>query len=97
MRLFAIRLDNQEAFPSLFTVESFERGSAMLGIGELQCVELKRSVASMLPGDIPWYDPSHTVFFCALYGSLAIIGFGVLAALVITIKRLKSGEDAGHH
>lgn len=63
--------------------------------GDLLCVELKRSVASMLPQDIPWYDPSHTVFFLALYGALALIGFGVLAAVLLTVKRLKQGE--GHH
>ncbi len=61
------------------------------------CAELKRSVSSMLPWDIPWYDPSHVVFFGALYGALSIIGLGVLAAIVVTMKRLKSGDEGAHH
>lgn len=69
----------------------------MFGVGKLLCAELKRSVASMLPWDIPWYDPSHAVFFIALYGALAVIGLGVLAALLMTIKRLKEGNGESHH
>jgi hypothetical protein len=65
--------------------------------GGFLCAELKRSLASMLPWDVPWYDSSHAVFFCALYGALSVIGVGVLAALVITIKRLKSDDAHGHH
>ncbi len=68
----------------------------MFGGGELLVAELKRSVASMLPWDIPWYDPSHAVFFVAVYGALSVIGLGLLAALIMTIKRLK-GEDQGDH
>ena len=69
----------------------------MFGAGQLLCVELKRSVASMLPWDIPWYDPSHAVFFAALYGALSVIGLGVLAAVLMTVKRLKQGEKQDHH
>jgi len=69
----------------------------MSGMGEFLCVELKRSLYSMLPWDIPWYDPSHAVFFTALYGALTVIGLGVLAAVVITIKRMKNGDDNGAH
>lgn len=69
----------------------------MSGFGEILCVGLKRSVSSMLPWDIPWYDPSHVVFFAALYGALAVIGFGLVAAAVLTIKRMKSGEGGAHH
>lgn len=69
----------------------------MVGAGELLAAELKRSVASMLPWDIPWYDPSHTVFFAAVYGALSVIGLGLLAALIMTIKRLKSGDQGDHH
>jgi hypothetical protein len=69
----------------------------MLGVGELLCEGLKRSVSSMLPWDIPWYDPSHVVFFSALYGALGIIGIGLLSAVVLTRKRLKSKEDGSHH
>lgn len=69
----------------------------MYSLVNFLCVELKRSVSSMLPWDIPWYDPSHAVFFGALYGALTFIGFGVLAALVITMIRLKKGEDGSHH
>ena len=69
---------------------------AMSGLGEFLCVELKRSLSSMLPWDIPWYDPSHVIFFSALYGALTVIGFGVAAAAFMTIKRLKQG-DGGHH
>lgn len=69
----------------------------MSPFGEILCVELKRSVASMLPQDIPWYDPSHAVFFLALYGALSMIGIGLLAAALITFKRLKAGDEGGHH
>jgi len=69
----------------------------MVGAGELLVVELKRSLASMLPWDIPWYDPSHTVFFAAVYGALSVIGLGLLAALIMTIKRLKGGDQGDHH
>lgn len=69
----------------------------MFGAGQLLCVELKRSVASMLPWDIPWYDPSHAVFFAALYGALSVIGLGVLAAVLMTVKRLKQGEKQDRH
>ena len=65
----------------------------MLGAGKLLAVELKRSVASMLPWDIPWYDPSHTVFFIAVYGALSVIGLGLLVALMMTIKRLREGNQ----
>ena len=70
----------------------------MSGIGEFLCVELKRSLYSMLPWDVPWYDPSHAVFFTALYGALTVIGAGLLAAFLITFKRMKSKDDgSGHH
>jgi hypothetical protein len=69
----------------------------MIPFGEFLCVELKRSVASMLPQDIPWYDPSHAVFFLALYGALGMIGIGLLAAALISFKRLKEGDGGGHH
>lgn len=69
----------------------------MLGVGEFLCEGLKRSVSSMLPWDIPWYDPSHVVFFSALYGALAVIGIGLLSAFILTLKRLKSKEDSAHH
>ncbi|MEM5788822.1 MAG: hypothetical protein AAGU11_16040 [Syntrophobacteraceae bacterium] len=64
--------------------------------GQFLCEGLKRSVCSPLPWDIPWYDPSHTVFFIALYGALSVIGIGLLSALLLTIKRMKSGEGAHH-
>jgi hypothetical protein len=64
---------------------------------ELLCEGIKRSVSSMLPWDIPWYDPSHAVFFAGLYGALTVIGLGFLAALIITKKRLSKGEDDHHH
>ena len=69
----------------------------MSGVGEFLCEGLKRSVSSMLPWDIPWYDPSHTVFFAALYGALGVIGIGLLSAVVLTLKRLRSKEDNSHH
>jgi hypothetical protein len=69
----------------------------MWGLVDLLCVEIKRSVSSMLPWDIPWYDPSHAIFFAALYGALTVIGLGFLTALVITMKHLAKGEDDHHH
>jgi len=69
----------------------------MWGAGEFLCEGLKRSVSSMLPWDIPWYDPSHFIFFAALYGALSVIGIGLLSALILTVKRLKSGGSESHH
>ena len=69
----------------------------MFGISELLCVGLKKSVPSMLPWDIPWYDASHTVFFLALYGALSVIGIGIFAGVLLTIARLKKGGDEAHH
>ena len=70
----------------------------MFGVSELLCVELKRSLYSMLPWDIPWYDPSHAVFFAALYGALTVIGLGLMAACLMTLKRLmkKDNETEEH-
>jgi hypothetical protein len=51
----------------------------------------------MLPWDIPWYYPSHFVFFAALYGALGVIGIGLLSAVVLSLKRMKSKEDGSHH
>ncbi len=69
----------------------------MLGFGEFLSVGLERSLYSALPWDIPWYDPSHVIFFCALYGALTVIGGGVAAAVLLTMKQLKSGEQSAHH
>lgn len=69
----------------------------MWGLGGFLCEGLKRSVSSMLPWDIPWYDPSHVVFFAALYAALSVIGIGLVSALIITIARLKSGGGNSHH
>jgi hypothetical protein len=68
----------------------------MWGVSEFLCEGLKRSVSSMLPWDIPWYDPSHFIFFAALYGALSVIGIGLLSALILTVKRLKSGGGSHH-
>ena len=65
--------------------------------GAFLCVGLKRSVNTPLPWDIPWYDPSHMVFFAALYGALSVIGIGLISALILTIKRMKSGGSGSHH
>ncbi len=65
--------------------------------GDFLCVGLKRSVNTPLPWDIPWYDPSHFVFFAALYGALSVIGIGLVSALILTIKRMKSGGSDSHH
>lgn len=69
----------------------------MWEFGGLLCAELKRSVASALPWDVPWYDPSHVIFFSALYGALSVIGIGVLAAVIITMRRLSRNESSSHH
>jgi len=69
----------------------------MSGASEFLCEGLKRSLSSMLPWDIPWYDPTHAVFFAALYGALGVIVIGVIAAAILTVRRLKSGEGGSHH
>jgi hypothetical protein len=69
----------------------------MWEFGGFLCAELKRSLASMLPWDVPWYDPSHAVFFAALYGALSVIGIGLLAAVVITLRRLSRDEGGAQH
>lgn len=69
----------------------------MLRWVEFFCADIKRSVSSPLPGDIPWYDPSHTVFFTALYGALGVICLGVLAAIVLTVMRMGKNDSEGHH
>ena len=69
----------------------------MFGVGEILCEGLKRSLSSPLPWDIPWYDPSHVVFFAAFYGALGVIGIGLVSAAILTLKRMRSKEDASHH
>jgi hypothetical protein len=69
----------------------------MWEFGGFLCAELKRSLASMLPWDVPWHDPSHAVFFAALYGALSVIGIGLLAAVVITLRRLSRDEGGAQH
>ena len=64
-------------------------------IGELLCAGLSRSLASLLPWDIPWHDPSHTVFFVAFYSALGVIGLGLMVALARTIRSL--GKKDEHH
>jgi hypothetical protein len=63
----------------------------------LFCRALERSLSSILPWDIPWYDPSHKVFFLALYGALGFIGLGVVIAVLMTLWKLKHGESGSHH
>ena len=62
---------------------------------ELLCAGVKRSLASLLPWDIPWHDPSHTVFFMALYGALGVIGLGMIIAVLRTLVSLKG--KGSHH
>ena len=64
-------------------------------VGELLCAGLARSIASILPWDIPWYDPSHTVFFVAVYGALGAIGMGLTVALARTLMNLHK-KDSDH-
>ena len=66
-------------------------------MGGLFCRALERSLSSILPWDIPWYDPSHKVFFLALYGALGFIGLGVVIAVLMTMWKLKRGESDSHH
>ena len=61
------------------------------------CAGLKQSLSSLLPWDIPWYDPSHVVFFSAVYGALTVIGIGLLWAALLTMKDLKKGDDHQEH
>ncbi|MGD8372257.1 MAG: hypothetical protein JSV47_12475 [Deltaproteobacteria bacterium] len=62
-------------------------------IGELLCFGLNRSLASLLPWDIPWHDPSHTVFFLAFYGALGAIGMGMMVALARTLLDLRKSDS----
>ena len=71
-----------------------KRGIAM-HVAELLCVGLERSVASLLPWDIPWYDPSHAVFFLAFYGALGAIGLGLMVAMARTLMSLRK-KDVDH-
>ena len=64
-------------------------------ISEPLCAGLMRSVASLLPWDVPWYDPSHAVFFIALYGALGAIGMGLTVALARTLLNLLK-KDSDH-
>jgi hypothetical protein len=64
-------------------------------IEELLCAGLKQSLASLLPWDIPWHDPSHTVFFVAFYGALGAIGMGLTVALARTLINLYK-KDSEH-
>jgi hypothetical protein len=66
-------------------------------MGGLFCRALERSLSSILPWDIPWYDPSHKVFFLALYGALGFIGLGVVIAVLMTLWKLKYGESGSPH
>ena len=66
-------------------------------MGGLFCRALERSLSSILPWDIPWYDPSHKIFFLALYGALGFIGLGVLIAVLMTMWKLKRGASDSHH
>jgi hypothetical protein len=54
---------------------------------------LNRSLASLLPWDIPWHDPSHTVFFLAFYGALGAIGMGMMVALARTLLDLRKSDS----
>ncbi|MGD8504259.1 MAG: hypothetical protein PVH49_11660, partial [Syntrophobacterales bacterium] len=59
----------------------------------LLCFGLNRSLASLLPWDIPWHDPSHTVFFLAFYGALGAIGMGMMVALARTLLDLRKSDS----
>ena len=68
----------------------------MLGfVGQLLCKGLKKSLASPLPWDIPWYDRGHMIFFGILYAVIGTITLGLLVAIaktIISMKRDKNGE-----
>ena len=66
----------------------------MLGsIGQILCEGLKKSLASPLPWDIPWYDTGHMVFFGILYAVLGTIGLGLLIAIIKTIVSMKKSDS----
>ncbi len=68
----------------------------MLGsIGEILCEGLKKSLASPLPWDIPWYDKGHAIFFGILYAVLGTISLGLLIAIIKTIISMR--KDKGEH
>ena len=69
----------------------------MLLSGQMISEGLKRSLSSMLPWDIPWYDTSHAIFFGVLYAVLAIIGLGLLSAALMTYFRVKRDRSSKEH
>lgn len=54
---------------------------------------------SMLPWDIPWWMPDHTIFFGVLYIVLTIIGIGVGFVVLKSILETRCGDHNGeaHH
>ena len=68
----------------------------MLGfVTGILCEGLKKSLASPLPWDIPWYDKGHMIFFGILYAVLGTISLGLLIAIIKTIISMKKGN--GNH
>jgi len=62
-------------------------------ISQILCEGLKKSLASPLPWDIPWYDTGHKIFFSILYAVLATIGLGLIIALLKTVFSLRKDSD----
>ncbi len=62
-------------------------------IGQLLCEGLKKSLASPLPWDIPWYDTAHMIFFGILYTVLGVISLGLLIAIIKTIVSMRKSGD----
>ncbi len=62
-------------------------------IGQILCEGLKKSLASPLPWDIPWYDTAHMIFFGILYAVLGTIAIGLLIAIIKTIISMKRSAN----
>jgi hypothetical protein len=52
------------------------------------------TVQSMLPFDIPWWLPDHTVFFGTLYAVLGVIGLGL--GIVVLRSLAQTMADKQH-
>ena len=51
------------------------------------------TIHSLLPWGIPWWDPSHLVFFGVFYLALTTLGVGLGLVFHKTFKDIKKEEE----